>query len=80
MPANSGGLKWNGQAAKPAREVKVGDTLKIKNPAGEFVVEVLGLSEMRGPAAVAQTSVSGDGREPRSSGTGGRGPEVRPAI
>jgi ribosome-associated heat shock protein Hsp15 len=29
--------------------------LRIKNPGGEFQVEVLGLSEMRGPAAVAQT-------------------------
>lgn len=40
--------------AKPAREVKVGDWLLVKNEAGEFRVEVLGLSEMRGPAAVAQ--------------------------
>jgi ribosome-associated heat shock protein Hsp15 len=50
-----GRIEWNGHVSKPAREVKVGDTLKIKNPAGEFVVEVLGLSEMRGPATVAQT-------------------------
>lgn len=50
-----GRIEWNGQIAKPARDVKVGDTLKIKNPAGEFVVEVLDLSEMRGPATVAQT-------------------------
>ena len=28
--------------------------LKVKNDGGEFLVEVLGLSEMRGPAAVAQ--------------------------
>jgi ribosome-associated heat shock protein Hsp15 len=27
----------------------------VKNEGGEFVVEVLALSEMRGPAAVAQT-------------------------
>ena len=45
----------NGQTAKPAREVKVGDMLRIKTEGGEFEVEVLGLSEMRGPAAVAQT-------------------------
>ena len=40
--------------AKPARDVHVGDMLHIKNEGGEFEVEVLGLSEMRGPASVAQ--------------------------
>jgi ribosome-associated heat shock protein Hsp15 len=47
-------IQWNGQPAKPAREVRVGDILGIKNGSGEFVVEVLGLSEMRGPAPIAQ--------------------------
>lgn len=41
--------------AKAARDVKVGDMLRVKNESGEFVVEVLLLSEVRGPAAVAQT-------------------------
>ncbi len=45
----------NGHPAKPARDVKVGDMLRIKNDAGEFTVEVLALSEMRGPAPIAQT-------------------------
>lgn len=45
----------NGHSAKPAREVRLGDTLQIKNEAGLFVVEVLGLSDMRGPMAEAQT-------------------------
>ncbi len=45
----------NGHEAKSAREVRVGDMLGIKSEAGEFEVEVLLLSEMRGPAAVAQT-------------------------
>jgi ribosome-associated heat shock protein Hsp15 len=40
---------------KPAREVHVGDMLRITNEGGEFEVEVLGLSEVRGPASVAQT-------------------------
>jgi len=35
--------------------VRVGDLLRIKNEGGEFEIEVLALSEMRGPAAVAQT-------------------------
>lgn len=49
-----GRIEVNGQPAKPAREVHVGDTLRVKNDSGDFVIEVLGLSEMRGPAAVAQ--------------------------
>jgi len=50
-----GRIEANGQAAKPAREVRVGDRLQVKNDSGDFQVEVLGLSELRGPAAVAQT-------------------------
>ena len=50
-----GRIESNGQPAKPAREVHVGDMLQVKNESGEFQVEVLLLSEMRGPAAVAQT-------------------------
>ncbi len=48
-------IESNGQTAKPAREVRVGDLLRVKNEGGEFQLEVLALSEMRGPAAVAQT-------------------------
>lgn len=50
-----GRVESNEQTAKPAREVKIGDMLRIKNDTGDFHVEVLLLSEMRGPAAVAQT-------------------------
>ena len=39
----------------PAREVRAGDRLVVKNEGGEFQIEVLALSQMRGPAAVAQT-------------------------
>jgi ribosome-associated heat shock protein Hsp15 len=50
-----GRIASNGQSAKAAREVHVSDLLQIKNEGGTFQVEVLRLSEMRGPAAVAQT-------------------------
>jgi ribosome-associated heat shock protein Hsp15 len=50
-----GRIQSNNKEAKPAREVRVGDTLRIRNEGGEFEIAVLGLSEMRGPAAVAQT-------------------------
>src|SRR5580765_2554689 len=44
----------NGQVAKAAREVRVGDMLRITNDGGEFEVEVLGLSDVRGPSSEAQ--------------------------
>ena len=50
-----GRIQFNSQPAKPAREVKVGDMLRITNEGGDFQVEVLLLSETRGPASVAQT-------------------------
>ena len=49
-----GRIQSNGQPAKASREVRSGDLLQVKNAGGEFQVEVLGLSEMRGPAPVAQ--------------------------
>jgi ribosome-associated heat shock protein Hsp15 len=50
-----GRVTANGQAAKSAREVRAGDLVRVKNDGGEFEFGVLTLSEMRGPAAVAQT-------------------------
>jgi len=50
-----GRIQFNGQAAKPSREIRVGDLLHVKNDSGDFDLQVLLLSEMRGPAAVAQT-------------------------
>jgi ribosome-associated heat shock protein Hsp15 len=50
-----GRIEINGIRAKPARDVHTGNMLKIENEGGVFIVEVLQLSEMRGPAAVAQT-------------------------
>lgn len=50
-----GRILSNGVAAKPAREVRLGDRLEVKNEGGDFQIEVLALSQMRGPAAVAQT-------------------------
>jgi ribosome-associated heat shock protein Hsp15 len=50
-----GRILSNGQPAKAAREVRVGDRLRVTNEGGDFQVEVLALSDVRGPAAVAQT-------------------------
>jgi ribosome-associated heat shock protein Hsp15 len=50
-----GRVQSNGQPAKPARDVRIGDTLRVTNEGGDFELEVLLLSEVRGPASVAQT-------------------------
>jgi ribosome-associated heat shock protein Hsp15 len=50
-----GRIQSNGQTAKPAREVHVGNMLRVTNDSGDFEIEVLLLSDVRGPAAVAQT-------------------------
>jgi ribosome-associated heat shock protein Hsp15 len=50
-----GRVESRGQGVKPSRDVKVGDVLEISNASGRFEVRVLGLSEIRGPASVAQT-------------------------
>jgi ribosome-associated heat shock protein Hsp15 len=50
-----GRVQSNGQPAKPAREVRIGDMVRVTNDGGEFHVEVLLLSDVRGPASVAQT-------------------------
>jgi len=49
-----GRISSNGQVAKAAREVRVGDMLRITNDGGDFEIEVLGLSDVRGPASEAQ--------------------------
>ena len=56
---NSGGSQINGQPAKAVREVRIGDMLRVTNNSGDFQIEVLVLSEMRGPASVAQTRSRG---------------------
>ena len=50
-----GRILSNSIPAKPSRDVRIGDLLQITNEGGLFQVEVLLLSEARGPAAVAQT-------------------------
>jgi len=48
-------IQINGADAKPAREVRAGSRLNIRTEGGAFEVDVLAVSEVRGPAAVAQT-------------------------
>jgi ribosome-associated heat shock protein Hsp15 len=50
-----GRIEANSFRAKPAREVRPGDRLVIENEAGRFEIDVLAVSQVRGPASVAQT-------------------------
>jgi ribosome-associated heat shock protein Hsp15 len=50
-----GRVKLRDQPAKPAKDVKAGDLLTVTNDSGTYTVDVLALSDVRGPAAVAQT-------------------------
>ena len=58
-----GRIQCNGKPAKPAREVRIGDMLRVSTAGGDFEIEVLLLSEVRGAASVAQTLY----REPEAS-------------
>jgi ribosome-associated heat shock protein Hsp15 len=51
---DKGRVTVNGQAAKPAREVRPGDRLDIRQGPVQRVLLVRGLSLVRGPAPVAQ--------------------------
>jgi ribosome-associated heat shock protein Hsp15 len=50
-----GRIESNGLKVKPARDVRTGDKLMVQNDSGRFEIDVLALSEVRGPAATAQT-------------------------
>ena len=50
-----GRVLTQGHTVKAAHAVHVGDKLQVINDSGEFQIEVLALSELRGPASVAQT-------------------------
>ena len=51
---NGGHVHLNGARVKPSRSVKIDDELRIKKGNVEFIVLILGLSDKRGPASVAQ--------------------------
>ena len=50
-----GHVQLNGARVKPAKEIRVGDRVLVRIGALAWDVEVLGLSDKRGPASVART-------------------------
>ena len=51
---DKGRVSINGQDVKPAREVKLGDTVAMRREGSTRTVVVKGVSDVRGPAPVAQ--------------------------
>lgn len=49
-----GKVTVNGDKVKPARAVRIGDVLDIDNGSDRWEVDVMNLSEVRGPAPVAR--------------------------
>ena len=84
----TGKVEVGGQRAKASRGVHVGDALRVERSGEVFAVEVLGLSDMRGPASAAQalyaeSEASRAGREAarqlaRAERNGYRAPETKP--
>jgi ribosome-associated heat shock protein Hsp15 len=52
---DGGKIKLNGERPKPAKAVKIGDTLEVRSGAFIFSISVRALSDKRGPASVAAT-------------------------
>lgn len=51
---DGGKVRLNGERCKPSRNLKIADVLDIDNGSTVWQVQVAGLSDKRGPAAVAQ--------------------------
>ena len=51
---SAGHVKVNGTSVKPAKSVKVGDKLEVHTPGGLRILEIVALSDRRGPAEVAR--------------------------
>lgn len=51
---DGGHVEVNGERAKPAKQVKPGDELRIRVNQNTYVVHVQALAERRGPASEAQ--------------------------
>jgi ribosome-associated heat shock protein Hsp15 len=52
---DGGKVELNGARVKPAKEIKVGDELRVRLGPYEHQLTVRGLADKRGPASVAQT-------------------------
>ncbi len=56
----AGRVRIQGDRPKPARLIRLGDTLEVRTPAGIFLLTVRGLADRRGPASLAQAMYQED--------------------
>ncbi|MBC3881464.1 RNA-binding S4 domain-containing protein [Undibacterium sp. LX40W] len=77
-----GRVLQNEQRVKPAHAVKIGDQLEIQHGEQTSIVIVLGLSEIRGPAPVAQAlyQETGESIAKRQQRAENRRMQVEPSI
>jgi ribosome-associated heat shock protein Hsp15 len=76
-------VEVNGQPAKASRELRVGDRLTLRDPGQPArEIEVRGLSEIRGPAPLAQTlyAETADSQQQREAAREQRRQGVEPAL
>lgn len=52
---DGGHVEVNGERAKPSKQIRVGDELRVRLNQNTHVIHVRGLSERRGPASEART-------------------------
>ena len=52
---DAGHIRLNGERPKPAKDVKAGDALSIHAASGDYMVDVIALSDKRGGAVIAQS-------------------------
>ena len=55
---DNGKVSVNGQRPKPSRNVRIGDAMEVERAGELYSIEVLGLSDTRGAAPVAQSLYS----------------------
>jgi len=79
---DKGRILVNGQAAKPSRDLRLGDSLVIRQSPVVRTVVVLGLSALRGPAPVAQAlyAETADSLAARAQAAEGRRLGAEPAL
>ena len=77
-----GRVSLNGQTAKPARDVKPGDRISLRQAGTNRELDVLGLSAQRGPAPVAQAlyAETADSLESRRRAAEARRLGTEPAL
>lgn len=77
-----GRVSLNGQTAKPARDVKPGDRISLRQAGTNRELNVLGLSAQRGPAPVAQAlyAETADSLESRRRAAEARRLGTEPAL